>query len=329
MSLSPPAPLTADPACHEPSLDDRLKERALRSQASAASRLARSAPKRYGDNRRHDATLFSIPGFLVLLAAALVLCPGGLAQAPPPSNAEQSALIEQVRQKALEYSRGLPDFICTQETRRSTASHPKGGRPLEWKSYDTLTIELSYFGQKENYRVVAINGKPGNKSITKVGGNVSLGDFGSSLSNVLETKTNATFTWERHDKLRDSDVAVFSWAVDADHTPFGSWVTTFAKKRAAKWAARGELFVENGTLDVLRFTLESTAMPPDFPMKGVRTEVEYAREAVGDKPYLLPSRSESTTTFADGHAAKSETRFTNYRKFTADANIKFDAQPQN
>jgi hypothetical protein len=266
---------------------------------------------------------------LAFLAVTTLWCPAGLAQTPPPSNAEQSALIEQVRQKVLDYSRGLPDFICTQETIRSTASRPKEGKPLEWKPYDTLTIELSYFGQKENYRVIAINGKPSDKRITKVGGNISLGNFGSSLNNVFQAKTNATFAWLRRDRLRDSEVAVFSWMIDADHTPFGSWVATLVKKRSAKWGARGEVFVETGTLDVLRFTLESTEMPPDFPMKAVRTEVEYARATVGEKQYLLPSRSDDITTFADGHAAKSETRFTNYRKFTADADIKFDAQPQN
>ena len=50
---------------------------------------------------------------------------------PPPSSEEQAAIITEVREYALNYSKTLPDFICTQVTRRFAAPAPGtkyGGR---------------------------------------------------------------------------------------------------------------------------------------------------------------------------------------------------------
>ena len=37
---------------------------------------------------------------------------------PPPSSIEQAAVLDGIRDKALNYSKTLPEFICTQVTRR-------------------------------------------------------------------------------------------------------------------------------------------------------------------------------------------------------------------
>src|SRR6185369_4726211 len=81
---------------------------------------------------------------------------------PPLDLAAQTALIEEVRINALAHSARLPNFLCTQRTRRYSASvHDR--EPI-WKLLDALTIHVSYFGQRENYQVVQVNGKPIDKS---------------------------------------------------------------------------------------------------------------------------------------------------------------------
>ena len=73
---------------------------------------------------------------------------------PPPSSEEQGAIISEVREYALNYSRNLPDFICTQVTRRYAAAAPGskyGGGPdsqPSWQALDTLQIRLSYSADK-------------------------------------------------------------------------------------------------------------------------------------------------------------------------------------
>ena len=85
---------------------------------------------------------------------------------PPPSSEEQAQAVSDMREYALSYSRNLPDFICTQVTRRYEAAKPGtryGGRPgssLSWQKIDELTIRLSYFDQKESYKLILVNNTP-------------------------------------------------------------------------------------------------------------------------------------------------------------------------
>ena len=72
---------------------------------------------------------------------------------PPPDSKEQAAVLKDVTEYALLYAKNLPNFICTQVTRRYV--DPTG---MEfWHLQDTVLAELSYFEQKEDYKVVMVN----------------------------------------------------------------------------------------------------------------------------------------------------------------------------
>ena len=68
---------------------------------------------------------------------------------PPPSSEEQAAILDEVRDYALNFSGNLPDFICTQVTKRYGAPKPGtkyGGSAKDdprWQSFDELTMRLS------------------------------------------------------------------------------------------------------------------------------------------------------------------------------------------
>src|SRR5678815_2005537 len=94
-----------------------------------------------------------------------------------PSPEERARLLEQVREAALNYSRSLPDFICTQVVKRFV---DVTGRD-RWALIDTLTVKLSYFGQKEDYKLLSIDDKPTNLEYMKTGGAASKGEFGTVL----------------------------------------------------------------------------------------------------------------------------------------------------
>src|SRR5688572_14041427 len=64
-----------------------------------------------------------------------------------PPVAEWSRWIESVRQRALQYSDALPDFICSQRTRRYTASPETS----TWQAQDVWEAELSYNQKTERY----------------------------------------------------------------------------------------------------------------------------------------------------------------------------------
>ena len=108
------------------------------------------------------------------------------------------------------------------------------------------------------------------------------------------------------------------------HTTFTTFVTRNFRTRTAKWAATGLVFIDRESLDVLRITVDSL-MPASFPATGNHSVVDYARRQVADKEYLLPARTVNWITFADGKAAKVEMEFTNYRKFAADSELKYES----
>src|SRR5206468_6962994 len=104
-----------------------------------------------------------------MAAAAPVITPPAPKPIPPPSSEEQAAILTEVRNYALSYSKRLPDFICTQVTRRYAAPKPGtryGGRSDSqpgWQALDTLQIRLSYFQQKEDYKLILHNNTVSNQ----------------------------------------------------------------------------------------------------------------------------------------------------------------------
>ena len=105
---------------------------------------------------------------------------------PPPTAAEQAALLEEVRRNALDYSDSLPNFICTQVTRRYV------GAPglASFRLVDTIQEQLSFVEKKENYKVVLINNLPVKDiSHDKIGGATSSGEFGSMLLEIFQPDT--------------------------------------------------------------------------------------------------------------------------------------------
>jgi hypothetical protein len=249
-----------------------------------------------------------------------LLCGPLLAQQPPPTAEQQAAFVADFRQKALAYSNNLADFLCTQITRRSVA---KAGSAPEWKLEDTLTIRLAYVKQREQYRVIRINDKTVDKSLDKVGGHQTRGEFGSILRDIAGSKTE--YHWERWSTLNGSPTAVLSFHIAFANSPFQTTTTRGALVKLShtyKWGAKGELEVDRETRQVLRLVVNAEDVPRECPVKEVEIAVSYGYAKIGDAQFLLPLRSNSTVT-AGPRLVKAETEFTNYRKFTSETDIKF------
>jgi hypothetical protein len=240
----------------------------------------------------------------------------GVAAAQPPE--DLSAFIEQVRQQALAYDDSLPNFICTQETERSSS---KPGTD-DWKVLDTLTIRLSYFGKKEDYRVTQVNGKPTDKSFSQIGGWKTVGDFGSMLRAVFREKSRAKFEWNRWDMWNGRKVAVMNYRIDKEHSGFNTNTHAFLHTNHTAWAAVGTVFADAENHQVFRLTVDSVEVPATDPVREVHIALDYAFQKIGDREYLLPAKSVSIMVFKSDRK-KSEAHFTGYRKFSADAAITF------
>jgi hypothetical protein len=250
-------------------------------------------------------------------------------QPPPAPNAEeQAAIIEEVREYALNYSKNLPNFLSTQVVRRFQAGAPgsryntRSSEP-SWVQVDLLTLRLSYFDQKEEYKLIMHNNSPTTQDYKSVGGATSTGEFGSLLRDIFEPRTHARFGWDGWARLRDQLVMAFDYSVEQANS---QWGIEYERKEHIVPAYSGRILIDKDTHVVLRVTLNADNIPPTFPVKMATTILDYDYTDISGHQFLLPLKSE-TQMSADSVLSRNDTEFRLYRKYSAEAEIKYDITP--
>ena len=235
---------------------------------------------------------------------------------PPPSAAEQEHLLERMREYAMSYSKNLPDFLCTQVTRRF--ADPSGMQ--FWQSLDTLTVRLTYFEQKESYKLVLVNNQVTDRQYESLGGATSTGEFGSMLREIFEPESHTQLKWDRWATLRGRRAHVFSYRVAQ---PNSRWRISYEKTQEIVAGYSGLIYMDKATDMVLKITLEAEDIPPSFPVHQASTMLDYDYTKIGDRTFLLPLSAQ--VRMRQGKVlTKNDVEFRLYRKFSADASITFD-----
>jgi hypothetical protein len=247
---------------------------------------------------------------------------------PPPTSEEQAAVIDDMREYALGYSKNLPDFICTQVTRRFAAAAPgtryggaAGGNP-SWQKLDELTIRLSYFGQKEDYKLILVNSTPASQDYKNLGGSTSYGDFGSMLKEIFEPGTQARFEWDHWGTLRGQRVMAFSYHVEQSRSQWHILVKDAGLDIVP--AYHGLVEVDKDSHAVLRVTLEAENMPASFPVKRAKSILDYDYQDISGRTFLLPLKGQVEMDGGD-YLTLNILEFHMYRKYSAESEIKYDA----
>jgi hypothetical protein len=261
---------------------------------------------------------------------------GAMALAQVPSAAEQARFLEQARKTALGYSDFLPDFVCTEVVHRSSSDAGP------WRSLDSLTVQLTYAGKKENYKVVLVGNKTSNVDFLSVGGAISAGEFGSTLRWIFEPESAATFHWEKSAVWRKTPVSVYSYRVPRASSHFVLAFNGGADLRSAVVGFHGVLDIANDTNMVLHLTTEADDIPAGFSIRQSSTSIDYAFADVGGRQFLLPSGAETDMLYQPNRSMEKRqirtTRpvlmrnlmdFRAYRKFAVDSEIDFggDGKP--
>lgn len=238
---------------------------------------------------------------------------------PPPDSIEQKRILDGVRKYALSYDKSLPDFLCTQVTRRFV--DPTG---LEfWRTQDIVTARLGYFEQKEDYKVVLVNNQPVDVPIERLSGATSRGEFGSMLKGIFDPGSDTRFEWERWATLRGKRMHVFSYHVDMAHS---KWRIDYERREEIVPAYRGLIYVEQDTPIIRRITLEAEDIPLSFPVQQAATILDYDDATIGDRAYVLPLRA--VVRMRSGkYITKNEVEFRMYRKFGTESTITYTPDP--
>lgn len=232
---------------------------------------------------------------------------------PPPSSIEQANILKEASEYARDYSKRLPNFICVQVTRRY--ADPTG---LEfWHLMDTVTARLSYFEQKEDYKVVLVNDRAVDTNFNSLGGATSSGEFGSMMREIFAPESDTRFEWDHWATLRAKRMHVYRYNVDQAHS---RWSVVYEKTDRVVPAYHGFIYVDADTHAIMRITLEADDLPLGFPVRQARTRLDYDFQKIADQEFILPLKAE---VYMRGNKLmyKNETEFRLYRKFGAEATI--------
>ncbi len=245
---------------------------------------------------------------------------------PPPSSEEQAQLLEDVKKYGIHYSTTyLPDFICLEQTRRYVDTTGKDS----WRPTDVITARLSYYNQKEDYKLVSLNDRVLNDSAayTSVGGALSMGDFGTTMREIFEPRSNTHFDWERWTTLRKRRTHVFSYRVPLEYSQYSIHYGEDEKDKGQTIVVgyRGSIFVDDDLHMVVRIVVEAENIPPSFPVQQVKSTLDYEFTKIGDHEFLLPLVND-VRMHSGRQWTKNVKEFRLYRKFSADAVIKFDGE---
>jgi hypothetical protein len=243
--------------------------------------------------------------------------------APPPSSVEQKRILEQLSEGALNYTDNLPNFICTQVTRRHV--DPTGTE--NYNLADTVQEQLTYFDRHESYNVTMVD----NRAVTNVehtglGGATSSGEFGTMLRYVFEPSSHTEFDWEKWATLRGRHMYVFNFKVNQAFSRYSIVDNTSHNQIIAGY--HGLVYADSETKSVMRVVLECDSIPPDFPIQQVSVDMNYDLAKVGEKEFLLPLKSELRSRRGK-FLSWNETEFKLYRKFGTESSVTFDAGEPN
>ena len=237
-------------------------------------------------------------------------------QAPPPPSEEQQEIISEMRDYALNYTKSLPDFICTQVTRKYMAQTGKD----DFHPEATVMENLTYFDQQEHYKVTMVNDHYVDLAHDAVGGSTSSGDFGSLLRSTLYPKAEAMIEFERWATLRGNLCYVFSYRVTSGHS---DWSVAYGKTDRIIVGYRGLIYVDKKTHKILRISLDATDIPASFPVQEASDTLDYGYQNLSGQEFLLPLKAQVYMRHGR-ERDRNEIEFRLYRKYSADAVIKFE-----
>ena len=252
---------------------------------------------------------------LIFVALGLVGCMPVAAQRPNPD--DQKRTLDAARDLAIHYSSKLPDFICIEKMERTETVNTR------IMTGDRLTIQLSYFGQKEKYKLLTINGNKTDQKFESLEGLISAGEFGSLLLGVFDPTSSADFAWKSSTNLRKRRATVYTYRIARAHSHY----MVGSRAQAGNFVAvpagyHGEVVLDDQKSRVLRLTATADDIPADSGILQSSVEVDYDFVSIAGRSYLLPSHSDSQME-RDHRRISNVVTFTDYRKFEAESTIDF------
>lgn len=245
-----------------------------------------------------------------------------------PSETEGKELLERTRNVTLAAAGAMPDFLVKQIIKRSVAY----GTTTNWIPQDNLTIAVGYRANAgEEYRVLTVNGMPAPADVKPTsdyskyapkGASSSGVEYISALADIFKPETNTEFKMVDTDQIQNRRTVVYEYVVKRENSQLTLTVGDTGARAVV--GSRGRMWIDRELDRVLRFEQIATEVPPDFPITGASSTIDYDWVSINERKYLLPTHSQILMTTNQGKfvlQSKNDVRFRNYQKFGAELKI--------
>jgi hypothetical protein len=227
-------------------------------------------------------------------------------------------LIMKATEAALDFTEGLPNYVCQE----MMARYQSTTHPANWQALDVVSMAIVYESGQEDYRDLAINGKPVKKKMEQMEGAWSTGEFATVLIDLLSPATAAQFRYRRDERTSGVITKVYDFSVKREnsHWQIGMGGQTYRP------AYKGSIWIDPATARVLRIESQAVGFPEDFPTDDVESAVDYQYTRLGDaKQYLLPVHAENLSCQrGSDFCSHNVIDFRNYHKYSGESTITFN-----
>lgn len=236
---------------------------------------------------------------------------------PVVRRGEGDDLIRKATDAALEFTEGLPAYVCQE----MVARYQGEGKPVRWSPIDVMTMNVVYENGKEDYRDIQVNGKP-RKSLEETGGAWSTGEFGTVLIDIFSPATAADFVYQRESRIAGITTKLYDFSVAREHS---HW-TIHMGSQSFEPPYKGSIWIDPKTGRVLRIEMQAYGFPGSFPIDHAESATDYQYIRLGDaRQYLLPVHAETLTCQrGTDMCSRNAIDFRNYHKYTGESSITFE-----
>lgn len=272
----------------------------------------------------------------VLLAAlgAVVRQSGaGAESGTPPAEA-----LVRARATLQSMTRQLARYACVETVDRSYYEPPPDAvrgcarilaarnaqAPLKLKSTDRLRLEVTLADGRE------IHAWPGAtrfdvRNVDQIihQGPVSTGTFGTHLIGVFDNP-GTVFEFAGAQASDGRNLLEYHFRVPLEASQYH--VRTRASWQAVPY--EGSFWLDAASLELQRFALTADALPPVTGMCQLHADLDYHRVHIGEGNVLLPQQDRLDIVMQDASETSNVIRFSDCREYQADAELRFDANPE-
>ena len=227
-------------------------------------------------------------------------------------------LLEAARKWALSFTANLPDFVCTQITKRSDN---QGQEDTALKKRHDIVTKVQFVDGAESYMTLTVDGKPSQRHVREISG---MGEFGSTLRALFQPGSPARFFHEGDSLVDGQPAVVYAVTHPSGYQLYTGVLHDGTLQNFAKVGYEGNIHIAKDSSAVLRIVGDRIfGVPADFPVRQARFRIDYGPVDIEGHTYWLPLRSRDVLVGRRGWINQNENRWMNYRRFATNTTLDF------